>query len=202
MQQWQQLRLKYGTGLPEDHLQIMFHGILPEHVSKEVRAQRDLDTLAKQVSWVNAELTCFNDVRLWRWNMTKLAQLLKGGQKHPMNVSQVSNENHDEVEQPVAPPPVSDMASFQANLERMIAAALNQEARGRSGNRTPQGYRSGTPRRSNIRSPKFNGCWCCGANDHSRQKCPKCQAIKDNNGGKVPKDYEGAYDKSLKNTPV
>ena len=51
---------------------------------------------------------------------------------------------------------------------------------------------------SNIPSPKFAGCCCCGDQDHSRQKCRKIQAIKDANNGKVPNDYEGAYETSMK----
>ena len=197
LQQWNTLRAQYGNGLPEDHLEVMFHDILPEAVSKEVRNQRDLVTLGQKISWVNGELTRLNDSRLSKWNMLKLTQQLKGTPKIPVNPLMTENS---ETSDPVPPPPVADMASFQATMERMIAAAMNQ--RGRSDARTPPGSRSGTPRRtSNIPSPKFDGCWCCGDKAHSRQNCPKFKAIKEANGGMVPKDYEGAYEKSRKAKP-
>ena len=47
-------------------------------------------------------------------------------------------------------------------------------------------------------APKCSGCWCCGEMGHDRAKCPKFAAIKAKNTGKVPKDYVGAYEKSLK----
>ena len=107
------------------------------------------------------------------------------------------------------PPPTPDMATFQANiersLERMVNAAFSKAGkntdRGRSDKRTPtgsrspsQGSRGGANRpRSNIPSPKFDGCWCCGEQGHSRKKRPKFLAIKVKNGGTVPKDDERAY---------
>ena len=114
----------------------------------------------------------------------------------------VNNVNAEDAQEPATSTalthPVPDMAISQANLERMVAAVLNQGGRGRPAQMTPQGSREGTPRRSNIPSPKVKGCWCCGDEGHSRQKCPTFLAIKDKNGGKVPKNYEGAYEKSLK----
>ena len=47
-------------------------------------------------------------------------------------------------------------------------------------------------------NPKFKGCWCCGSEDHDRKSSPKFARIKRDNGGKVPKDYVGEYEKSLK----
>ena len=47
-----QPNLKYGVGLPDDHLVQMFHNILPEHVVKEVRAQREWVTLHQQINWL------------------------------------------------------------------------------------------------------------------------------------------------------
>ena len=70
--------------------------------------------------------------------------------------------------------------------------------RGRGGGRTNERSRSSTPRRSNIPSPNFSGCWCYGKEGHSRKYCPVFKSLKVKNGGRVPKDYEGAYEKSLK----
>ena len=97
-----------------------------------------------------------------------------------------------------------DMAAFTANVERMINAALTI---GRTSQRTPPSSRSGSngsqrggSQRTgrSIPSPKFKGCWCCGSEDHRRENCPEFIKIKKANGGKVPKGYEGAYEKSLK----
>ena len=43
--QWCKLRQKYGSDLPEAHVQLMFHNTLLETVLAEVRKQRELVTL-------------------------------------------------------------------------------------------------------------------------------------------------------------
>lgn len=208
VQQWNTLRLKYGAGLPEDHIILMFHEVLPEHVSKEIRNHKDLTTINSQVGWVTAELSRFNDSRLSKWNMQRLTQQLKGSStKLPTSLQPVMSES--QMESGVAappPPPTADMASMQANIERMIAAAMERGGgrdRGRGGQRnggqrSASSSRTNSPRRSNIPSPKFAGCWCCGKPGHARKDCKEFKAIKDKNGGKVPKDYEGAYEKHMK----
>ena len=197
---WNKLRLAYGEGLPDEHLKIMFRNILPDHVLSELKKQ-NIDIAIKEYNWVMGELGRFNDTRLSKWNMSKLVQQLKP--KNSTSVNQVGADDHSTVEPPA--PPVPDMSSFQANLERMVAAAFEkQQDRGRSTHRTtPTGSRNGSrdskgQRSRSIPSPKFNGCWCCGEEGHSRQKCPKFLAIKAKNGGRVPADYEGAYEKHVK----
>ena len=44
-------------------------------------------------------------------------------------------------------------------------------------------------------SPSFKGCWHCLSEDHVRRKCPDFQKILKANGGKLPKGYEGAFEK-------
>ena len=215
LQEWQQLRIKYGAGLPEDHLIQMFQDILPEHVSKDVRDRRELVTLTAQINWVNSELSRYDDSRLSKWNMMKLQHQLKPRDlKMPTSVNQVMagdgrNSNVDATSMPAeaSPPPNPSTGDLQANLERMIAAAVSKLDRGRGGDKggRPRSNgdngsrsRSNTPSRRNIPNPRFSGCWCCGKEGHSRQTCPVFKAIRDKNGGKVPKDYEGAYEKSLK----
>ena len=204
LQQWQQLRIKYGAGLPEEHLIQMFQDVLPDHVSKEIQDKPELFSLTSQLNWVNAELARFNDSRLSKWNMMKLAHQLKPkDMKIPTTINPVMAEDDRTSRSEPAlaeapPPPVPNAADMQANLERMIAAAVTKMDRGRGEQRSTGRSRSSTPRRSNIPNPRFSGCWCCGKEGHSRQNCPVFKAIKDKNGGKVPKDYEGAYEKSLK----
>ena len=204
--QWCQLRQKYGGDLPEEHVQLMFHNTLPDSVLAEVRKQRELVTLQQQVAWVYGELGRYTDSKLSKWNTRRLEQQLKVGPKNATGVNALSAEATPESAD--SSPPIADMASMQANLERMVAAAFTkagQTDRGRTRERTPQGSRhssngskgQGQRPRSSIPSPKFAGCWCCGEQGHSRQKCPKFLKIKAANGGKVPKDYEGAYEKSM-----
>ena len=190
----------------------MFQNILPDHVLGEVRKQRELDTLPKQIIWVQGELSRFNDSRLSKWNMSKLVQQLKGAPKNATSVNMVGSDHTSQTSEEVPAPPVPDLASFQANIERMVAAALSkddrgrgQDDRGRGRARTPQGSRQGSrdskgqsQGRNRAPNPRFQGCWCCGDLKHSRQNCPKFAAIKKANNGKVPADYEGAYEKSLK----
>ena len=54
----------------------------------------------------------------------------------------------------------------------------------------------------NISNPRFNGCWCCGSTEQTRAKCPEFLAVKAKNGGKVPKAYAGAYERSKKAGPT
>ena len=123
----------------------------------------------------------------------------------PTSVNQVMtedgcNSNVDSASLPadVTPPPISSAVDLQANLERMIAAAVSKFDRGRRGDNGSRS-RSNTPsRRGNIPNPRFSGCCCCGKEGHSRKTCPVFKAIRNKNGGKVPKDYEGAYEKSMK----
>ena len=42
--QWLQLRQKYGSDLPEDHLRLIFQNTLPVNVLADLRNHRDLDT--------------------------------------------------------------------------------------------------------------------------------------------------------------
>ena len=136
-----------------------------------------------------------------KWNMSKIAEQLK-----PKTFTSVNQIGSEEPSPPIEPPasPVPDWANFQANMERMIAAAMAKNDRGRPNNRTPQGSRSGSrdsrdgQRSRNIPNPRFKGYWCCGEEGHSNQTCSKFLAIKEKNGGKVPADYEGAYEKAMK----
>ena len=98
----------------------------------------------------------------------------------------------------VTQPPIPSAVDLQANLERMVAAAVSKFDRGRGGDNGSRSRSNIPSRRGNIPNPRFCGCWCCGKEGHSRKTCPVFKAIRNKNGGKVPKDYEGAYEKSLK----
>ena len=205
--QWISLKQKYGNHLPEDHLIHMLHGILPDEVREAIKMQRDIKyNLQRQLDFIYSEIGTFMDSKLSKWNLSKLQQSLKPRIKNStgINFMQASDTSPTPVDVP--PPPVPDMNAFQANVERMINAAFS---RGRDTQRTPPASRSGSSgsgrngRTSrNLPSPKFDGCWCCGSKDHTRQKCPVFADIRKKNGGKVPKDYVGAYEKSLQGKPT
>ena len=198
---WVQLKNKYGMHIPLDHLIIMFHNILPDGVKEDVKRQKEMKgNLDAQIAHIYSEMGDQEDDKLSRWNLAKMQKQLKLKPKNSTGVHAVS-ANGSEQPAEVPPPPMPDMAS----LERMINAAVargRQPDRQRSSDRSPSGSRSGSSQRGgrgrNIPSPKFAGCWCCGEEGHSRQNCKKFKAIKDANGGKVPKDYEGAYEKAQK----
>ena len=207
--QWMQLHQKYGSDLPDAHVQIMFHNTLPANVLADLRKMRELDTLQKQITWVYSELGRYTDTKLSKWNTMRLEKQLKAGPKNATGVNQLRAEGlpDSEVSSSTGPDLEVLQASLELSMQRMVNAAFSKDGktsdRGRSERRTPTGSRnsSGGSRggtRSHIPSPKFAGCWCCGEEGHSRQKCPKFIAIKAKNGGKVPKDYEGAYEKSMK----
>ena len=205
--QWIALKQKYGNHLPEDHLIHMLHGILPDEVREAVRQQRDMRfDLQRQLNFIFSEISQFVDSKLSKWNLAKLQQSLKPKVKNTTGINLVQASDAENSSHVDPPPPVPDMASFNANVKRMINAAVARgRESGRDSRRTPPASRSGSAGSQRGRSttarlpnPRFKGCWCCGSEDHSRKDCPVFSDIKKKNGGKVPKDYVGAYEKSMK----
>ena len=94
----------------------------------------------------------------------------------------------------------------------MVNAALSKAGRpdagkdrGRSPSQAPQRSKTssqdskGTSRpHAHIPNPIIAGCRCCEDQGHGRQTCRNIQAFKDASHGKVPKDYHGASEKSMK----
>ena len=191
---WVQLRGKYGNGLPAEHLIAMFQNILPESVKDDIKkyakqnhCEWDLD---KQVAYVYGEMGTLLDEKLSRWNLTKLQQQLKVKPNNSTGINAITPVEGSDGAPP--PPPVPDIATFPANLgrmmERTINAAMALGQRGRESQRMKPPSRSGSAdsQRSGRRvpNPRFKGCWCCGKEGHSRANC-----------GKVPKDYGGKVPK-------
>ena len=212
LSQWVQLKNKFGIGLPVDHLIAMLWKILPDDVREDLKRQKNLrGNLDQQVAYLYGEIGDSMDEKLSKWNLAKLQQQLKVRSKNSTGINVIGAQHHDEdVPQSapaVPPPPMPDMSAFEANVERMINAAV---ARGRGNDRndrrTDRRQRSGSAgsQRSGrkIPSPKFAGCWCCGKEGHSRANCPEFIAIKKANNGKIPADYEGAYEKAMKKNKV
>ena len=199
--QWKKLQMEHGIGLPDEHLRHMFRGVLPEHVVEELkklRATGQFATWDLEYNYVYKEIARLNDSRLSKWNLQRLTDAIKPKSSQKMN--------HVGAEDPPPPPPAPTMADMQANIERMVAAAFQKNDRGRSTDKSPSGSRSGSANSKNssnktkyraLPNPKFDGCWCCGEKGHSRGQCKEFKRIRDANGGKVPRDYKGAYEKHM-----
>ena len=212
--QWKKLQMEHGVGLPDAHLRHMFRGIIPEHVTDELKKlQSQFPVWDMEYNYVYKEISRLNDSRLSKWNMQRLTEAIKP--KSSQKINHVGSEQrHVEQSQDVPPPPIPDMSSMQANLERMVAAAFSKAERGRpsavdrgrsTAKNTSSGSRSGSvnsnssqkPRYRSLPNPKFDGCWCCGEKGHSRAQCKEFARIRAANGGKIPRDYKGAYEKHV-----
>ena len=202
LKQWTQLKHKYGHGLPEEHLIGMLWSIIPEGMKEEIKKQRELaGNLDGQISWVFSEIAERTDNKLSKWNLSKLQRQLKTQPRNTTGIHAVGTNDEDNI---APPPPAPDMATFTAtmerNLEKMVNAAIART--GRPQNRTTPGSRSssnGSQRAGRrIPSASFKGCWCCGKEGHSRKDCPEFKMLKSKNGGKVPKDYVGAWERQQK----
>ena len=202
--QWMQLKATYGAHLPEAHLIFMLWGIIPDDLKEELKKNKEMKgNLNKQVAWLYEQIAERTDDKLSRWNLSKLQSQLKHTPKNTTGIHAVSATAVGEDVHGPPPPPMPDLASFTANMERMINAAVART--GRSSNRTPPGSRSGSnssqrggTNNRRIPSASFKGCWFCGEENHKRQDCQKFEALKAKNGGKVPKDLSGAWEKHLK----
>ena len=204
--QWKKLQMEHGVGLPDAHLRHMFRGVLPDNVTEELKklhATGQLQTWDLEYNHVYKEISRFNDSRLSKWNLQRLNESIKP--KHSQKVNHVGSSEPRTDEQ-FEPPPMPDLASMQANVERMVAAAISRADRGRpSTKQTSSGSRSGSansrnsekPRYRSLPNPKFEGCWCCGEKGHTRAQCKEFARIKSDNGGRVPKGYKGAYEKHV-----
>ena len=90
---------------------------------------------------------------------------------------------------------------MNAKLES-CCAAFNRAAspsRGNSQTRGEPAPRGDRRTRLPRPDPSFKGCWHCGG-DHAggRRQCPKFKEYLKQHGGKIPPDYEGAYEKHLR----
>ena len=119
---------------------------LPEHVVEELKK---LQTTGQFATWdleynhVYKEIRRFNDSRMSKWNLQRLTDAIKP--KAAQKINHIGSEQDPRERQQEQPVPVPDMASMQANIERMVAAAIAKTDRGRSNDKsTPSGSRSGS----------------------------------------------------------
>ena len=201
---WIQLKNKYGLGLPMEHLICQFWKILPDIVKDDVKKQKDcVGNLDKQIAYVLSTLTEHSDEKLSKWNLKKLQDTLKFKPKNSTSLHAIASAS---TEAEVPPPPPLTMEAMTQNIERIVAAALtrtNDRGRAPARSGSTSGSRSGSNgsqrggQRQRMPNPKFKGCWDCGG-DHNRRDCPKFKKVLADNGGKLPKGYEGNYEKAMK----
>ena len=73
-------------------------------------------------------------------------------------------------------------------------------SRGRTrGREAPSRSRTPSPAAAAVSSgtlpeKDFKGCWWCGIEGHSKHECKKLKALRDKNGGRIPRDTPSAYD--------
>ena len=74
--EWQLQRMKYGSGIGDQHLRLMFLATLPEQVQAEIKRRLDLTTTQKCVEYVIEQLGTYNDKKLAAQQATRLQKTL------------------------------------------------------------------------------------------------------------------------------
>ena len=189
---WNTCRLKYGQYIPEEHLKVMLEERLPATVAKDIRDLR-IPTLEGVLNHLEAESVRLND--------TKIAQLHSQRIKNSISkkrVNAVTSDVNDDDDSS------SDVVRLDSKVDALVeqvsqlVSAIGPRPSGVKPSAKPKpGPKTSAVKRSNLPtpSPSFKGCWHCLSEDHVRRKCPDFQKILKANGGKLPKGYEGAFEK-------
>ena len=74
--EWQLNRMKFGSGIPDGHLRLMFLGTLPEQVVADIKRRIDLVSTQQCVNYVIEQLGTYNDKRLASHQASKLQKSL------------------------------------------------------------------------------------------------------------------------------
>ena len=183
--EWQLNRTKYGSGISDAHLKLMFLATLPAEVVSDIKRRTDIVTSQGCVDYVIEQMGTYNDKRLASQQASRLQKTL--GNSRPAPLSPL-------LEQPTtqeAPMPDSDAvasASLAAQMVRVEAmvAALNRKP--------PAGRPAGRGANADKPDPRFEGCWHCHKPGHVRMDCTAFKKIIAANGGKKPPGYEGAIE--------
>ena len=163
-----------------------------------MRSHPELTTLQSIIDHVLKDLGRYNDARIAKLHSNRLRTLLHNGIKSPVNAVVEPNQ----AEHPNKTDSTHDSSPLNAITEKLdgLIAALNQSNGNRSRANSPNGRptRTNSPGRSSNLArpdPKYEGCWHCKGKGHSRRDCPDFKKILKENGGKIPKDYKGAYER-------
>ena len=198
--QWNITRMKYGNDLPDQHLRQMYLNMLPEKIAADIRDKRECDTLQKCMDQVMRDIHRYNDGKLAKIHSQRLKHMLSQGPKNSINALVSQEEQPQRAESGEQ----SMMYMMAQKMDGLVAALNNQNGapRGRQQHQQTGGQsRQPSPRQSTNGlprpNPRFKGCWCCGKEGHSRQNCEVFQEIIKKNGGKVPTNYKGAYERFL-----
>ena len=198
--EWQLSRTKHGGDMPEVHLKTMFMNMLPSVVAEDVRKQKHLDTLAKIIGYVQAESFIHKDKQLGKMHSERLRKRLQSGKSvgaMPVMETETDAGFNDEIR------------GMKGQIEALVAA-IQQKQRPhphKTGNKTPPtGTRTPPDRRSKNGltrpDPKFGTCWHCKKPGHTRTACAEFKKMIADNGGKIPKGYKGAWEKSIAANPL
>ena len=216
--QWLSMRLKYGNGIPEEHLRCMFLGTLPESVSADIRRRDHIVSLQQCLDYIAVEVGHYNDERLSKVQSQRMTKILTGStpgrplnalmseesdpfKMHPMDRATMADQGlppptqHVET-RPQAPATMPDL------IETLVAALNNRPApkRGATQKRgTERGTKAGqkdAAQKTRVRpNPAVRVCWHCGSEDHRRGTgCASFQKFIKDNGGQVPKGYVGKFE--------
>ena len=180
---WNEVKEAYGSGISDAHLRSMFINILPPTVQKDVRENRELNTLQRCIDHVLSDLGRLNDAQLSKMHSDRLRQSLSSTQR----ISPVL-EYEERQEQPSQPKPDDQMKdlinALSSKMENMVAAAVARpKARAQ-------------PKRAQSDFAKFGDrCLHCGSDKHRARDCPVKKSLIEKNGGKLPVGYKSAFDK-------
>ena len=181
---WYDLVLQVGADIGEETLQVMLIDILPEEIKKYVRKRLGLDLTDCEKIFKSAQSQAEH---------VKRDEIVDYNKKTSLNaLTEKLNNLYKLVE------------SGYATNEQSVAAIQGRQPQRPGGRQqpppTPTGVRPPRPQRE--RPPidtSFNGCWHCGKPNHSRRACRSFLELLADNGGKLPKDYQGEYEKHIQN---
>ena len=85
---WIQLKNKYGSALPADHLIGMLWKIIPEDLKEDIKKDKDLTgKLDAQMSWIFSKISERTDTKLSKLNLSKLQRQLKTPYKNTKGIN-------------------------------------------------------------------------------------------------------------------
>ena len=157
--EWQNARLKFGQGIPDEHLKCMLMNTIPDSVAADIRKRVDIVTFQQVVNFIMTEVATYNDERLAKLQASKMSKLMNSTTKTPVN--QVIADRNELPNQPEVP-------DIESVVGKVIAAMQAKGPVRRQRSSSPA-----TTSRRALPDPKFDGCWECGVKGHRRQECKK-----------------------------